>query len=518
MSNHYKPTLPDSKRLATANMPACSKAPHYDSAIMSAFEHQRLLACDFAHNSDFEWLLAQEFSVFTIKRQRGQWQLQVKHYIGVIVMPSGITLEILPKAIGTHKHSAAAYKSPHDEIAQTRQWVQLMLSDLAQSRQQNNRKGINNSKSPHIKSLGQLSQHLTPLPAQTLPLSQWLVKRFLQLLTQYQPSKSYQSQTDNLSALQGKLLVKEQLTRNSHQPHKFACEVSHLSPEMLFNQMIKSALLLIEPLTNTNQASISKLTLKLIPWRQITAFSTYQRQNLPSLYSLACRQLSMQPMTHQQRRGARLLLDLAYWLLQMQQSSMPTGNVLGVRAVRGQQSSQWRLCLLINMQQAFEQWASLRVAQMFEQYNHYQAYYQTPQVWLRDQSGQSCLTIRPDLLIYQTVNNSSNNKANTNNSNHDPDSDSIPSNKATHCSHVIDIKWKSLTHPRDISASDAYQLTSYAQAYQAPQVWLVYPVTDRTTQPVALTQPIQQPNHSPPTLWLMPFNVTTGLLNHCFSL
>jgi 5-methylcytosine-specific restriction enzyme subunit McrC len=84
-------------------------------------------------------------------------------------------------------------------------------------------------------------------------------------------------------------------------------------------------------------------------------------------------------------------------------------------------------------------------------------------------------------------------------------------------SHVIDIKWKHLSHAAAISASDAYQLTSYAQAYQAGQVWLVYPVQDEERQPVVLKQAAHhkkgdnEPSHA--QLWLIPFNVLTGTIN-----
>ena len=68
-----------------------------DTHIITVFEHQRLTARDFVHVADFHWLMAQEYAVFSIKRQQGQWQLKIGHYIGIILLPSGMTLEILPK-------------------------------------------------------------------------------------------------------------------------------------------------------------------------------------------------------------------------------------------------------------------------------------------------------------------------------------------------------------------------------------------------------------------------------------
>ena len=80
-----------------------------DTNIITVFEHQRLIAHDFLRVSDFHWLMAQEFAVFSIKRRQGQWQLKVGHYIGVILLPSGMTLEILPKL---------AAKTSSDQVAQ----------------------------------------------------------------------------------------------------------------------------------------------------------------------------------------------------------------------------------------------------------------------------------------------------------------------------------------------------------------------------------------------------------------
>ena len=468
-------------------------------ATMSVFEHQRLVAEDFIDVDDFVWLLAQEFTVFTIKRQRGQWQLKVGHYIGIILLPSGITLEILPKvAAVTQKNNL----TQSDEIMRTRQWVQMMLTDLMTISNRHH-------KLPHTKTLGQLSQHLTPLSTQTPPLSQWLIRQFLQLLSDYQPTKQYQTQSQNQSMLQGKLLIKEQLKHNSHQPHKFVCEVNQLSTDILANRIIKSALVFLEQLAGASQAYQSQsmslsaaLMSKLVCWRQITELNHYERRRLGALYQMAKQQLTLQPLSRLQRQSVDKLLDLAYWLLQMQYSALPTGN--GVSHKDGQ----IRLCLLINMNQAFEQWASLRLTQMFEQSTSidqpsYQTFTQQKDIWLRDATGQTCLSIQPDLLIYDTATKTNSQKQRTGKAGAD----------ASHCSHVIDIKWKTLTHARDISATDAYQLTSYAQAYQAKQVWLVYPVIDDSPQPVALQQFIDSIESNHAILWLMPFNVTTGTLN-----
>ena len=70
------------------------------------------MAHDFVHVADFYWLMAQEFSVFTLKRKQGQWQLKVGHYIGVILLPSSMTLEILPKLLAKNESTRSQRQPP----------------------------------------------------------------------------------------------------------------------------------------------------------------------------------------------------------------------------------------------------------------------------------------------------------------------------------------------------------------------------------------------------------------------
>ncbi|WP_240990817.1 McrC family protein [Psychrobacter sp. TB47] len=331
-------------------------------------------------------------------------------------------------------------------------------------------------------------------------------------MAHYQPTQHYQAQVDNQATLQGRLLIKEQLRRNSVQPHKFVCERSMLSQDMLSNRLIKSALVWLAPLLQT---AMPPKSIQL--WQQVRALNYHERQRLESVYQQAKRQLALQPLSQLQAQAAQQLLELAYWLLQ--RSDIQTGNGIAA-SLSSQPLSRPRLCLLMDMNQAFEQWASLRIASMFEQLNkNYQALHQAQSVWLNDAEGQTCLSIRPDLLIYQTPNDDIREEKNARKHPYD-DNQSMASAKETrNYSHVIDIKWKHLSHSGALSASDAYQLTSYAQAYQAGQVWLVYPVQGNVRQPVALRQQIHgsgnadSHNSASAKLWLMPFDVLSGTLN-----
>ena len=483
--------------------------------IMTVFEHQRLTASDFLYDSDFEWLIIQELSVFSIKRKQGKWQLKVGHYIGVIMLPSGMTLEILPKLIKNASNNSI--KQPYQsntmladtDILQTRHWVQNMLSDLMSS---------NDHKLPHSKNFGQVSDKLTALPLAVLPLSDWLIEQFLQSLAHYQPTKQYQTQIYNQAALQGRLLIKEQLRHNSMQPHKFVCESSVLSQDMLGNRMIKSALKLLMPLL-----SQSRFLRYLLPWQHVSELQKHERQKLQSIVEQAKRELAIQPLHAPQLRAALQLIDLAYWLLS--QSNMESGHSIDSSKPFNSRVTPPRLCLLIDMNQAFEQWASQRIALFFQQQsNDYHPLFQAQRVWLNDAEGQACLSIRPDLLIYRQVRS---NAENTGMNDDNLPIEHLETNQSAekqvgHYSHVLDIKWKHLAHASAIAASDAYQLSSYAQAYQAEQVWLVYPVQDNQRQAEALrqhSQPSLSHNQQPNTttshaqLWLVPFNVLSGCIN-----
>ncbi|WP_227687619.1 McrC family protein [Psychrobacter immobilis] len=270
-----------------------------DANIMTVFEHQRLMAHDFWQASDFHWLMAQEFAVFTIKRKQGQWQLKVGHYIGIVLLPSGMTLEILPKLIASASTSRPQQQSfePHQnsdsDIGQIRQWVQNMLSDLINSSNQRN------GKSANTKSLGQFNSQVTPLPLDAPSLSDWLALQFLQRLAHYQPTQHYQAQVDNQATLQGRLLIKEQLRRNSVQPHKFVCERSVLSQDMLSNRLIKSALVWLAPLLQT---AMPPKSIQL--WQQVRALNYHERQRLESVYQQAKRQLALQPLSQLQAQAA----------------------------------------------------------------------------------------------------------------------------------------------------------------------------------------------------------------------
>lgn len=425
-------------------------------SVMSVLEHQELTPSDFVIKSDFDWLVACDFDVFTARYQRGQWRLKVGHYIGVVLLPSGISLEILPK-------TTQQLDSPN--INDSRRWVCQMLSDLSQ-----------NNVTPKQKALGQFSPNLAN-NNDSPPLIDWLMAHFFALLKQYSPSSTYQANIQSQAMLQGKLVIKEQLKQPP--TGKLVCEIDQRNQNLISNRLIKSALLLFS----------RQFYGALQAWQPILPLSRQEQRQLDISYQQARSEIKAQAKGWQSQQNAFNCLEFAYWLLR-QQANLQSGG-----AVLTQSPSVPKLCLFINMNQAFEHWAGLCIASDFFKKGNYHAVFQPRDVWLSANDGAAYLSIQPDLLIYEKVNN-----------------------QPLNCSHVIDMKWKSGS--ASIRANDAYQLTSYAQAYGAKHIWLVYPVTDNQAMPIRLQQNLlplaanrlEITDQNAAAFWLMPFNVTIRTL------
>ena len=453
------------------------------AAILTVYEQQVLSERDFALVSDFAWLLEQDFEVFTLTRKLGQWRLCVRHYVGVIRLPSGTLLEILPKIAQPAVTLAEHTGIENQHLYRTRAWVQRMLRTINDS----------NGAALRPKHLQQLAPQLQAYYAAVPPLSEWLLAEFIEQLVHYNPLKQYASQEQNSSSLQGKLLLKQHLQHNAQQPHRFYSEVTQFEQTALSNRFIKQAWQLVvgmvfglestvtqSSLTSASPISAPQATQSLTKptsdqaikqtaeptaalrartsalstrWRPIGLLTAQEQQRLDDSYSRAITEIKRAPIALLQRQRGQQLLALAYGLLKANMPTQPAG--VGVQDTANHLASQptLQLSLFINMHHAFEAWVSSVLAQQFyERDPQYQVQAQPQRPWLVDEAGAPCVTVVPDLYIrYQQQ-----------------------------PSHIIDMKWKAIRSSRDIKASDAYQLAAYAQAYQVAKVWLVYPVSQST--------------------------------------
>lgn len=302
--------------------------------IITTFEHATLTQFDFPIATDFNWLLEQNFDVFQIGRKHHQWQLKVRHYIGVIGLPSGFQLEILPKIGG------------QADILQTRQWLQTMLTEIW------------HSLTP--KTLPNLAKQ-TPINPQ-LPLNDWLNQQFWQRFATYQPNQRYQRFEQNQNFLQGKLLVKQQLQHNHHQPHKFFHQSENFANDTDCNRLVKTTLQYL----GTNH-SLSHY------WHGV---QTILPNGYHSTFQQAQQELHALPTAIAQQNLD--FISFCYSLLTLQQASG-----------QGQSHSQ---TLLINMQFAFEKWVSYRLTQQFKNATVLEQYSQALTV-------NHELMIKPDVVI-----------------------------------------------------------------------------------------------------------------------
>lgn len=316
--------------------------------IVTTFEHAYLTQNDFPNPQDFDWLIEQNFDGFSIERKNQQWRIKISHYIGVIGLPSGQQLEILPKI------------SQNQDIQSTRQWLQQMLLDTWQT--------LTPKHLPNLATQNPLTI------AHNLPLTDWLQTQFWQLFQSYQPNQQYQRFEQNQAYLQGKLLLKQQLQHNAHQPHKFFHQTDEFINDTACNRLVKTTL----------QRVIARFYQTLLPsqWRNVPNL-------LPTQYHATFTQAQHELSVSNASQNA-LFIHFCYALLTLQQG-----------AGQGQTPSP---TLLINMQFAFEKWVTLKIGQQFSDAHIIPQKAQAltadntlnlkPDIWLKDETGVKVFDIK----------------------------------------------------------------------------------------------------------------------------
>ncbi len=152
----------------------------------------------------------------------GHRLLQVKNYVGVIFVPSGNHIEVLPKTGKTQTASAASY-------AQARKTLLRMLQALGEFR--------------HI------PLESASLETLKLPLLEIFITHFLQSVNHIVKRglrSDYVSQEENLLTKRGKLNVTKQIRHNAVQQQRFYCEFDEYLHDRPANRLIKSALMKVE--------------------------------------------------------------------------------------------------------------------------------------------------------------------------------------------------------------------------------------------------------------------------------
>lgn len=439
--------------------------------LITVFEHQTIQQSDFVIQTDFHWLLAQievgQLPCFRIG-YAGQVVVKVNHYLAVIRLPSGTVLEVLPKIS----------KDAVGNQSQTRQWVLQMLEDIY---------GLT-AQPLDMLSTGQTKSNFLNNEQSTTWL-QPLIKIWCGLLRQLPTllPRHYQQAMQNNPQAQGKLLIKEQINHNAHRPHYRYTSQQQLDLHPLWGQFFLTALQKLNALgmSDINLPSdvmpavetivLSKAILPAQQWQ-----ASYQQLKQLLLASKAQRDTySWQQLD--------MAIELAWLILQMKKN-LNTHPVLGTDFVPA---------VMIDMQQAFERWVSIKLADSVKGRVQTQKSF----TWLQSEGDKAYhRALKPDVLIYlQDM--------------------TLPT--AAQPLVVADVKYKAITQLKQISSADLYQLYTYQQFLQAEQAWLIYPISEGVTQPVSLqTLPLGNlkkteetdscKQSTQPKIRLIPFDVMTG--------
>ena len=458
--------------------------------VVSCFEHQRLSREDFAHAADFEYLIEQELPCFSIEIKRGQLSLVVSHYLAKIVLPSGLTLEILPKisldeASNTKSNSlksqpelAKRLGKRQADIVHARQWVAAMLEDIS-----------TDNLAKQITALNLAAKHdlSTPsypnIPFQLASTSTSLdkpwyegllatIRQALQQAAMILPNR-YQTQVNNQPKAQGKINLAAQLKNNWHRPHYLYTEQAVFETDQVLAQFLATAWEQLQKLsaqptldeTSLNQKLPSSLQGIMALPPQSWAPTYQQLRSNTAIWHSQFGALQAQTLTQ--------AIEWGWWLLtqggageSIHSTDNPSAAELPIAA------------LMINMNHAFERWVLGKL-----------------QVWVAQNLESSQLVLQPSfdwLYLKPAVSNLDSNIKVIQKL--IPDACIVTKDGAI--SHVLDIKYKALSQATQVSGADWQQLYSYKQHLKCQNAWLIYPKAKNFTQRLDVYDNFDENRHS----------------------
>ena len=170
----------------------------------------------------------QMFSIFLKGKKR---QIKTKNYVGVIETANGLTLEILPKIFFNYEKEDYNY-----ELATTKKIFLKMLSKLKNT-------PFFNINSVHLKT------------SSNFPLLEIFIENYINevnRIIRVGMKSQYVRNQENITYLKGKVLNSLNLKLNHSNKARFYCEFDEFSKNMVFNQLIKSALLKLNKISNSH--------------------------------------------------------------------------------------------------------------------------------------------------------------------------------------------------------------------------------------------------------------------------
>lgn len=469
-----------------------ARSTYQHDGVISCFEHQRLSRQDFAHSADFDYLIEQELPCFAIEVKRGQLSLVVSHYLAKIILPSGLTLEILPKisvetAAETHQSSSqlltttdstVALAKRKAEIVQARQWVATMLEDISKDNLGKELAALDLAAKP-----GFYPPSYPTIPSQLAIASRTLdkpwyegllatIRQALQQAAGILPNR-YQTQVNNQPKAQGKINLAAQLKNNWHRPHYLYTEKAVFETDQLLAQFLTTAWQQLQKLSAQNVINESSFDQRMPSSLQgvmVLPPGSWEGvyQQLKSNTASWGSQLSLV-----QAQVVTQAIEWGWWLLTQ-------GSVAESRQGTENKSVDKLpvASLMINMNHAFERWVLGKL-----------------QSWASQQLANSRLIIQPsfDWLYLKTNFPKSGLKSKVVQK---LVPDACIMIQEGQISHVLDIKYKSLSAATKVSGADWQQLYSYQQRLNCQNAWLIYPKTKTFTQRLDVFDNLDENRHS----------------------
>lgn len=329
-----------------------------------------------------------------VSLSRNGREIQVGNLVGAFALPCGLQVEILPK-VGPDCPGSA-------RLSLRRMWSYAM--DLA---------------------LREHDQTATVEIERTLPLHEWLLKRFVEQLNGLVAKglrSHYVEQEDNLLTLRGRLIIGENIRRNAFAAHRFYCRFDEFSLNRPENRLIRSALDVVVRETSQHHT------------RKRAAGLRERMHEIPVSHNVTADFAAWRTdrsMAHYQE-----IRQTCEWLLQ-RQSSAPVG---GAKEAWGR---------VVRMNDVFERYVTRWLSERGN--NEFRVFGQGPRaidgtkVLARASNGNGTPihTMRPDIVIRGADKNI-----------RGADKNAVA---------VLDVKWKAIDSRKPFSREDLYQLFAYAQ-------------------------------------------------------
>lgn len=369
-------------------------------ALLSVHEHQQLTVGDdqktaSVSNSQAAALLAlRKIYGFDVFKYSGKDKISARHYVGVVQV-GDLTVEVLPKIDGIV------------DAVQIRRNLVAMLAVVRDLR----------IKDGDVARIG----------TQRSGILEILIRIFCDKLFEQVHKgilRKYESRTENLNVVRGKIGITEQIRLNSTNPERLFCHFDEFDENIPLNQILKACLRLLARISvdSSNQRKINELLLVLdtvadiapsaLPWHQINFDRTSNR--FEPTYKLAELFLKATP------------------------PDLSGGGAQG-------------FSLFFEMSALFEEYIGRMAKRTFQQ-DGVNIRLQGPRRYLAvaEESRREVFALKPDIVAIK---------------------DKVPV-------WIIDTKWKVLSledAKEGVAQGDMYQMYAYAQRYDCPDIMLLYP-------------------------------------------